>query len=154
MDGYDKVINDLKKDSKLSATEGKSTLTKLGYALLAKMMLTFKPTDKRAGGSWHASIFGFAFLIFMWNLISRSDSIATLMTEHITFNEDCFIISEQGGKADQEGANKIDKHVYCNPMQPEICPGVALALLVLAPTEATTLSCFKVRTRKTSFPTR
>jgi hypothetical protein len=42
------------------------------------------------------------------------------MLTHIDWDEDALIIEEQGHKADQKGEFKYWKHIYANPMNPEL----------------------------------
>jgi hypothetical protein len=66
----------------------------------------------------------------MWNLMSRSDSVDCIMLQHIDWQGDSLLIEEQGHKSDQKGENKFWKHIYANPLEPAICPILALAVLV------------------------
>jgi hypothetical protein len=54
------------------------------------------------------------------------------MHPHIDWNGDCLTIEEQGQKADQTGEDKFPKHVYANPLQPVLCPILAIAVLVFS----------------------
>ncbi|KAF1785902.1 hypothetical protein GQ600_9338 [Phytophthora cactorum] len=49
--------------------------------------------------------------ILMWNLMSRSESIDSIMLQHMEWTEDCLSIEEQGHKGDQKGVEKFGKHV-------------------------------------------
>jgi len=64
----------------------------------------------------------------MWNLMSRSDSVDSLMLTHFDWDEDSLIIEEQGHKADQKGEFKYWKHIYANPLNPDVCPILALGV--------------------------
>jgi hypothetical protein len=97
------------------------------------MLLTPKTvTDVDRGGSWNASLFMWPFFLLMWNLMSRSDSVDTLMLSHIRWEGDSLQIQEQGHKGDQTGEFKFWKHLYANPSKPEVCVVLALAVLVFS----------------------
>ncbi len=141
LDGYDRLIKELKRTGKMSIKEGKLPLSVEGYKIICKRMLTSIPSG--VGSSWQTSIFGWAFLVTMWNLMSRSESVDALMFHHISWEQDCMIIEEQGHKGDQsgkcvkcashfltyhcKGEDKFGKHVYANPYEATNCPVLALA---------------------------
>lgn len=82
--------------------------------------------------------------------MSRSESVDTLMMEHIDWDSDALTIEEQGHKGDQTGENKFAKHIYANPIQPHKCPVLALAVLFsLFPIEASGIRFFLEQTVKT-----
>ena len=124
---YAKCINSLKRKGLYSTTEGRRPLLMSGLRCLAMAFLTFVP---RAVGqdSWSTYVFAWGFLVVMWSLMSRSDSVDNLTLHHIEWAEDCMLIEEQGGKCDQTGDKKFKKHVYANPYEPSICPILAIAV--------------------------
>ncbi|KAK1934611.1 hypothetical protein P3T76_011220 [Phytophthora citrophthora] len=112
LEGYEKTINDLKKRGLMKVNEGKHQLTMSGFELVLLKMMSLEPNTK--GQAWSTVVFGWCFLVLTWNLMSRADSIATII--------------EQGHKGDQTGSKKVAKHVYANPYQPHQCPILALAV--------------------------
>ena len=70
------------------------------------------------------------FLLFCWNLVARCVSVASLMYSHITWKEDAMVIVFPTTKADQEGKNCSPKHVFANPLNPEICPILSFAIFL------------------------
>jgi hypothetical protein len=152
LDGYEKTINDLKKDGLMDINEGKRHLKSDGYGLLARKLmirLPNKETDriemdpqkssKAHGNSWSFVTFAWSFFVVSWNLMSRSDSVDSIMLQHIEWAEDALVIEEQGHKGDQTGENKFDKHVYANPIEPMKCPVLSVAVLMFtAPPKTTT----------------
>ena len=62
--------------------------------------------------------------------MSRSDSVDTIMLQHIGWAEDALIIEEQGHNGDQTGSDKFGS-IYANPNVPEICPILPLSVLML-----------------------
>ncbi|KAF4150570.1 hypothetical protein GN958_ATG00232, partial [Phytophthora infestans] len=123
LEGYEKVINDLKKRGLMKINEGKRQLKGSGFELLALKLMKLEPVKK--GQAWST-----VFFVLMRNLMSRADSIDTIMLQHIEWSEDCLIVEEQGHKGDQIGAEKFGKHVYSNPYTPSQSPVLALAVLL------------------------
>lgn len=67
----------------------------------------------------------------MLKLVSRANSVGNVMLQHVDWKEDSMIITFPKHKGDQTGEGlSNDKHVYANPLMPEICPILALAVLV------------------------
>eukprot|EP00644_Phytophthora_capsici_P008981 jgi/Phyca11/68153/gw1.6.559.1 len=126
LEGYEKVINNLKKRGLMKINEGKRQLKVSGFELLALKLMTLEPTKK--GQAWSNVTFGWSFFVLMWNLMSRADSVDTIMLQHIEWSEDCLVVEEQGHKGDQTGAEKFGKHVYANPYEPSQCSVLALAV--------------------------
>ena len=130
LDGYEKKICRLKLNGLMDIHEGKTHMLPQGYCTIASYFLSLTPQGH--GTTWNSVIFAWAFFVLMWNLMSRSDSIDTLMLQHIEWQNDCLCIEEQGHKGDRAGSNKYSKHVYANPFQPHICPVLALAVHIFS----------------------
>ena len=128
LDGYQKVINGLKKRGVMKISEGKQHLKANGYTMLCEKLLTRIP--EVSAQSWSMVVFSWSYFIVMWNLMSRSDSVDSIMLQHIDWEEDCLTIEEQGHKGDQTGSDKFGKHVYANPFEPLKCPVLAVAILL------------------------
>ena len=62
--------------------------------------------------------------------MSRPESVDTLMLHHITWENDSLVIQEQGGKGDQAGKGRYDKHCYDNLELLHINVVLALAFIV------------------------
>ncbi len=60
--------------------------------------------------------------------MSRSHSVASLMYCHFQWKEDALIVTLPRHKGDQDGAKIFPVHVYANPLMPEICPVLSLAI--------------------------
>eukprot|EP00644_Phytophthora_capsici_P014639 jgi/Phyca11/124673/e_gw1.54.169.1 len=108
LEGYEKVINNLKKRGLLKINEGKRQLKINGFELVAAKLMKLEP--KTTGQAWSTVLFGWSFFVLMWNLMSRADSIDTIMLQHMEWVEDCLIVEEQGHKGDQTGSDKFGKH--------------------------------------------
>jgi len=122
--GYKRKISALKLEGKMAVFEGKHHLTFNGYLLIAKQFFKLDLAQSKQ------MLFGWAFLLLQWNLMSRSVSVSTIMLEHISWEGDSLLITTPKHKGDQEGANCYSKHLYANPSNPFICPILALAILI------------------------
>lgn len=71
LDGYKRVVSELKYSGVLPVKEGKDPLTITGYKSLAK--LTVKVTD------FQQSIYAHLYLLFCWNIGARTHNIATML---------------------------------------------------------------------------
>ena len=56
------------------------------------------------------------------------------MMEHVGWEEDSLLITTPKHKGDQEGVKCFARHLFANPLLPEICPVLALAVLTFART--------------------
>ncbi|OWY96046.1 hypothetical protein PHMEG_00033788 [Phytophthora megakarya] len=110
----------------MKISEGKSHLKVSSYAMLVMKMITRLPCKNAQ--SWNMSVFLWYYFVVMSNfLMRRSDSVDTIMVQHIEGSEDCLVI---GHKGDQTGSEKFGKHIYSNPYNPEQCPILALSILL------------------------
>lgn len=105
--------------------EGKRPISAKGFMLLASFAL--RSTNNRTG-----SVYPHAFTILCWNLFARSCNVGSLMLQHISWENDSLKIVLPKHKGDQEGARIYPKHVYANPLRPEVCPVLALGIYVLS----------------------
>ena len=74
------------------------------------------------------NIFVWVWTILQWNLMARSISIDPLALHNIGISEDHFVIRHDSTKSDKEGEKTHNKAVYCNPLDPVLCPGVSLGV--------------------------
>jgi hypothetical protein len=132
LDGYEKLLNNLKRRGLFRITEGKRELQFSGFEMITKKFMKKDPADRNVGGSWSSTTFAWFFLVLGWNLMSRSKSVESIMLGHIEWREDCMVIQEQGHKGDQQGSKKYWKHVYANPLRPSMCPILAWAVLIFS----------------------
>ncbi|RHY44149.1 hypothetical protein DYB38_011537 [Aphanomyces astaci] len=69
------------------------------------------------------------FLTLSWNLMCRSRSTETVRVNHLSDEVDSIGVALFKSKTDQGGTKRRDpKHVYANPLQPETCCILALAI--------------------------
>ncbi len=123
--GYKRFIQDRKQAGAHPVVEGKRHLSFVGYVTLAKYAI--KQQESR-----DSSMFAHTFLVLCWNLFARSHSVATLMLQHLSWENDSLVVILPKHKGDQEGSRVYPKHVYANPILPEICPILSLAIYVFS----------------------
>jgi hypothetical protein len=54
------------------------------------------------------------------------------MLQHISWENDSLKIVLPKHKGDQEGARIYPKHIFANPLRPEVCPVLALGIYVFS----------------------
>ena len=75
------------------------------------------------------SIFARTFMIICWNLMARASNAFEVCINHMEWREDALCIYFCQMKNDQLGERPRDpRHVYANPLAPEICGILALAI--------------------------
>jgi hypothetical protein len=65
INGYEKVINELKQRGRMSISEGRRHLKWSGYILLAEKFMSRIPKEGSHGQSWSTVVFAWAFFIIM-----------------------------------------------------------------------------------------
>jgi hypothetical protein len=127
--GYKKIIADKKRRGIMNVTEGKRPLSFPGYHFLANMFMTLTPSGKKY--PFKEAIFSWCFLLLSWNLIARCSNIRDINLAHLDWVNDSLLVTFAQSKGDQDGsAVGNEKHVYANPMKPDICCILALAILI------------------------
>ena len=123
MTGLRKSIVQQKKDLGLAVTEGKDSMTFEAYKLTCQLLLKESKQEH---------LFALAWLTIQWNLISRSEATETISFKQIFWDADHVKIYFAKHKGDQAGTNKDEpRHMYSNPIIPEICPIRALSAYLL-----------------------
>ena len=112
--GYKRFIQDRKQAGAHPVVEGKRHLSFVGYTTLAKYAI--KQQESR-----DSSMFAHTFLVLCWNLFARSHFVSTLMLQHLSWENDSLVAILPQHKGNQEGSRVYPKHVYANPIFPEIC---------------------------------
>ena len=123
LEGFKRKVADLKQRGLLPSREGKAAMTMKGYIFLA---------EKAAKQDHDFGLYTFclSYLLLCWNLIARSVTVAHIMYDHISWEEDALTINIGKQKNDQEGSNGFPRHIYANPKNPIICPILALSVWV------------------------
>jgi hypothetical protein len=81
-------------------------------------------------------LFGHLATVLGWNLMARVGNVMLLLVDHIRVLGDHLDIHFAHGKTDQEGnLARIPRAVFANPLKPEVCPVLALALHFLVRVE-------------------
>ena len=117
LNGYKRKVSSYKLEGKMPVFEGKYHLTFDGYCLLASTLLVSQ------------MLFGWPYLVLQWNLIARTATVSGILMEHVGWEGDSLLVSTPKHKGDQEGVKCFSRHLYANPLNPAICPVLALAVL-------------------------
>lgn len=109
-----------KQDGERKLHEGKSAMPFKLYERLCKEML-------KSGNA-----FAHLYLILSWNLMCRTDNTSSIVMPHLNWENDCLVVFFGKMKNDQEGETLRDgRHVYANPMNPSVCPILALSIYLM-----------------------
>jgi len=95
------------------------------------------------------------YSLLQWNCMERSKNIGELAYHKFTTGDDFIKIRYDKTKADQDGENIRDKHVYANPFKPLVCPILALGVWLTLETNilGSTTSLFGVENVGADVPT-
>ena len=109
----------------LSTVEGKKNLPFAGYRLLAKLLFESDHPEH---------VYAHTFLVFDWNLVSRSEYVIGSKIDLVSFEKDSLLFNMGPTKTDQDGTRNVDHpwHVYGCLEYPEICAQLAFARLIMA----------------------
>lgn len=78
------------------------------------------------------SLFCHLFGIMCWNLTAHASNVAAIRFGHMEWREDALGVYFAHMKTDQGGDKPRDaRHIYANPVIPEICPILSLGLYLL-----------------------
>jgi hypothetical protein len=125
LQGFQRLCAEKKLNGTMQVYEGKQHLPFSGYRLLAEKLVSSAAKERSS-----ASFFGWAFLVLQWNLMARSHTVATIVLQHIKWEEDSLIVTTPMHKGDPGGDRVMSRHVFANPLDPLICPILALAVFV------------------------
>ena len=75
--------------------------------------------------------FDVLFATICWNTLMRSDNVVGIALTHLEWDNDCIVLTIPRSKGDQSGAEEklSKKHIYANPLNPAICPALAIGNL-------------------------
>lgn len=146
MSGNRRVTVQQRADGNGDADPGKLPLSFAGYRLLARYALCHSRTAKQA-------LLTHSYLTLCWNLMARSNTVFNLLWNNFGWNGDCLTILYEKSKTNQEGENRVPRHVYANPDDPVICPILALGLKVCSEetSNSDTFEVFPAETADSSF---
>ena len=84
----------------------------------------------KSGKSGHT--FAHLFLIMCWNLMCRAGNAVSIWISHMEWRVDALGIYFAHMKNDQLGERPRDpRHIYANPVNPEICPILSLGIYLM-----------------------
>lgn len=107
-------------DGDSAVKQGKDALPFELYKFLSSQLLRFGTRD---------TIFARTFMILCWNLMSRSSNCIDIKYQHMEWREDALCIFFSQTKTDQCAERPRDpRHIYANPIMPEVCPVLALGV--------------------------
>jgi hypothetical protein len=123
LDGYKRKIADLKGGGVIGMKEGKDALSLDGYRLLAQKIFSL-PAGRQ--------VFAWPFFVLQWNLIARVDSVAKICYQHLQWKDDTLLVGIPRHKGDQDGSSARSVRIFANPLEPLICPILALGVQLLS----------------------
>ena len=101
---------------------GKDSLPFAVYAALCREMLLAKEANLR----W-----AHCYATLSWNLMSRTNNVEDLRLSRVSWKDDALLVYFAQLKNDQSGLRLRDPtHLFANPLRPEICPVLALGILL------------------------
>lgn len=115
--GLKRIDAQEKRAGQRKVKEGKDPLPYLLYKWVCKQFLI------------DGDAFAHAYATLTWNLMCRTNNTQDVALLHMRAANDSIGVSFAYTKADQGGENANElKHVYANPLDPSICPVLALAI--------------------------
>jgi hypothetical protein len=101
--------------------EGKSPFSfNIFHFLMKSIMFSTSPNP-------FAHLFG----LLSWSMMSRGDNTASINVRNMGWYEDALTVKLAHAKNDQTGEHSIStepRHIYANPINPEICPILSLGI--------------------------
>ena len=115
------------------ASEKESGLRKISEgkeAIPFGLLRTISSTMIRSSKS--EDVFARVYMLFCWNLMCRTNNVENLCMSHFAVIGDALGVYLARQKNDQNGSRCRDpRHVYANPLDPVVCPLVALGMFFL-----------------------
>jgi hypothetical protein len=75
-----------------------------------------------------SNIFVWTYAILQWNCMARSVNIGSLGFHNFQAGKDHTLCCYNDTKVDKMGEMCTNKHIYANPLEPTVCPFLALAV--------------------------
>jgi hypothetical protein len=112
-----------------SVSNAKKPLPFEVYRLLAGHFM--KNTGGKNQEDALSAAFGHLFWLICWNTMSRAKNTATVSLTHLDWSSDALLVYICQAKNDQEGdKGEHPKHIFANPVFPEICAILSLGLFL------------------------
>lgn len=99
--------------------EGKMPLPFALFTHLAKKLIVSERRDHLWAHAYHA---------WLWASMARNNNIGSLLASHIRVDNDALCVKFEVTKCDQTAEKSPTIFIFANPLKPEICPVLALAL--------------------------
>ena len=112
---YRKETVDAKKEGKLDEQEADPISWSLFKLILSWALDT-------------SNVFVWTYSILQWNCMARSVNIGSLGFHNFRAGEDHIVCCYDDTKSDKTGEMCTNKHIYANPLEPTVCPFLALAV--------------------------
>ena len=98
--------------------------------------VTMRACAQAAYTSSTNGLFMVCYLLLCWNMMCRTENAATVIFQHLHWVNDCLAVDCFITKADQTASKSNQKHIYANPLDPLICPILALGMYLIERPEA------------------
>lgn len=99
--------------------EGKMPLPFALFTHLAKKLITSERRDQLWAHAYH---------VWLWASMARNNNVGSLLASHIRVDNDALCVRLEVTKCDQTAERSPTIFIFANPLKPEICPVLALAL--------------------------
>ena len=86
----------------MNIQEGKSEISFSGYISIADGLRKNKPEGVK--GCWSDSMMAWPYFVMSWNLMCRTNNVASLMLENVDWKDDSLLIFFAKTKTDQMNA--------------------------------------------------
>ena len=80
INGYKKTVADKKLRGVMAISEGKAPLSFSGYSHICRFLVNLIPSSIF---NWQLIMFSWLFMVFCWNLIGRSNTVGSIMLQHM-----------------------------------------------------------------------
>jgi hypothetical protein len=137
--GWRNAVTSGQRGGEISTKTGKTYNRFDGYIYIAERFIQdFQPSaGSHLTGSWCSLLTSWLFHLLTWNMIQRANTAANIFMEHLSWVGDCLNVHVPGHKGDTAGEveEAKDKRVYANPINPEICAVLSLAVFIFSKLE-------------------
>ena len=114
------------------AAQDGETSARVGKEPFSMSMYRFLGLQHLKHGCDSEFIFAHCMLTMSWNLMCRVMNTVEIKLQHLQWSEDALCVVFPKMKNDQTGERPRDpRHVYANPLMPEICPVLSLGIYLL-----------------------
>jgi len=117
--GAHRIDANMRQTGERMESGGKRPLPFHVFSRIARKLLTSTSRDRVRGHAYH---------VWLWATMARNNNVASMLASHISVDNDALCVRFEITKCDQIAERSPTIFVYANPLQPEICPVLALAL--------------------------